>query len=440
MKFVWAAIGFAGALAVAQPTFACTITDFNSYRRWLGPEPAVTLDQAATVDWVRFETRLPYRCRRKESGDRDCLGAAVLNQPFVAVVRERLKGHSPARFTLNLKDARGATLESRLFFAANQKREAEGRHRSAQDWNEAQIDVTGFPGDDNCGSTQPAVEPRLSYIVFRNTAGAVTGLIPVEHEDDEWLQRLRRYANDPRAFGRAPYPVDQYFRMVKKAALVRIDRCKPNSLLGFAEVEATQLRGAIGELSPGSDPESESLRWSFIGEYFAWKGQACPTGATVLVTRTPWDGRYRGDLGWARASVPEMTDAEFDAERQRIESTRFWAPDLPSIAVVRNGRVRTADLMTGLALIGPAEVSVDDVFRWVEASGPNGEARIEATVPMPARVGSTPAAWERWLPLDLEENSGPKIAALVGIGLVTILGFLAIARWGGRRRGPRQPR
>lgn len=445
------------ALLAPEAAQACVVIGGGMYGYGADADwrPAAVLRRSATVDWVRFEGRPAYRCRSAanrfapDKGHPVCRDTAALEAPFVAVVRERLKGHSPARFVLHgdapsarnespdtFVDPRGESLEDRLFFAARQKAEADDHHIALIDWHQPLLSMAGVSDHSDCGGTTPAVDARLSYIVFRDPAGAVIATIPVTRGDDEWLQRLRRYANDPDRFARAEVDVRSFLGLVNRAAVGTVTECRVLTPGDYRVSKVSPERGEIGDLS-GGVPELQPDTWNFVAEYFAWKRQLCPVGGRILATRIEWSGRIHADLQWARAEVPEMTDAEFQKVLSREAHTRYWAPDRPGVALVRDGKIRTADLMTDLVLTGPPEITVDQVLQWARTDGaPTGQETLEITpsVEMPARAGSIPQAWEYWLPVGW--TLGQALSAMA-VAVVALLGGGAIALWGARRRGRR---
>ncbi|MFZ5669495.1 MAG: hypothetical protein ACOY4K_08365 [Pseudomonadota bacterium] len=182
------------------------------------------------------------------------------------------------------------------------------------------------------------------YLAFRSADGAVLGLEPVRRSDDALLQRVRAIVADRRRL-RLKLEIATFFRGSAGVALVRLTRCearhdyRPNF-----DVEAIILRGAFDagpnedyihtKTADGSwsyDYRAEGYSFDWIGEYLAQIGAPCRVGMELLVMTGPFD-------------INEDSP--------------------PRAARVRNGKLRTADLLSGYQLVGPAEISIDQAFAW----------------------------------------------------------------------------
>lgn len=381
-----------GFLAPA-PVIACTVGEnYNEYEDLYDPSPADLFAKAHTVDWVRIAPRGAYRCL-PERGNRTCENASPPAEPFEAVVIERLKGASPSRFYLpleddaygrpwDLSDIRSQDRATQAAFAVTQKAIADGRHRAVQFWSSRGVGIAGYPG--GC-SLNSSADPRMRYIVFRNGDGAVIGLEPVLHEDDVLLTRLRLAKRDVGALVMS-YPVDAFFRNVRSAAVAQVERCPTD----WESATVRPLRGHL-ETPLGIDnpPVTEGLRtYAFLGDQFAAARMACPAGEIILAFAGAGPSPLvEADFEWGERSVPGYTidRSKYDPDGIALH----WDAGLPYAVVVRAGKIRLDEVPTRLRLTGPAEISVDQAFAWIEegkvgrATSTGRKVQVWPRTPMP---------------------------------------------------------
>jgi len=425
MRTLVVALGVVAALAISPAAWACTIdpNGYNPYVELTDSRPEDLYRRAGFVDWVRLE-----------GGD-------------TAVVLERLKGRSPGRYRL-VRESYEPTdpPEFQSFygfpvspdtspvlglFSLSQKAKADEGHRALRFWDNGGVGMQ-YLGLDSCGGPE-GFEPRMRYVVFRAINGAVLGYTPVLHEDDELLTRLRRRGVERTALERR-IPVADFFRRADSVSLARVKNC-PHSIWED-RANVTVLRGGLGDADPFDDrprPPGPDQNYGFLHDFFAARKQACPAGRDILAFRIRMPGvLVQSDPAWARRSVrglqqvSQLNEAEFSPNEPL---TLYWDPGLPRAVIVANGAVRLADIPTGLKLIGPDSVSVEDAFRWSEEGA---AARAKRPELISSRTVAPRQDAEPW-----PSSIWPLLAV---IAAVAIAGFLAIARWGGRRRGTRTER
>jgi hypothetical protein len=303
----------------------------------------------------------------------DCFTTDPKPGMLAATVVERLKGNSEQLFDLffgygdgtdmkfGFADIRELPIIYAYRFELYERIEANNRHASTAFWHKAEI---GWPldGMDSCGG-RPALSPAVRYIVLRNAAGAVTASVPVQHEDDALLARLRLKRDQPHSDLRRSLAVADYFRNTDDLALVRVLRCRAAGD-SVSLSQSSDERGAIA-VERGKHDAANDLGelWSF----FDLKGKRCPADAHVLVASFVPDGV--GQQPYRRSPVDILISGAFRIFRDEefdLFGTPFVGRPLAQPLVVQDGKVHVADILTGLRLEGPEIVSVDDAFRWHE--------------------------------------------------------------------------
>lgn len=416
-------IGVTLALAVSSWVAALSLSpEWNPYTDLYDPAVADVFEHAATVDWVEVEPRGPYRCPIESRSDwRQCAdGGDASPAPFRARVIERFKGQSPQTFSLvedagegtlrNLPDFRGAEPSEQAYFLARIKAIADGRHRSMRFWDIEGVGLVSVGEGFGTG-----IDPRMKYVVFRKGSGAITALVPVLHDDDEFLGRLRR----SRANRGALIPemsVRDFFRQASSVSLARVRSCDMQLVTGSARVDV--LRGGLEPsewVDIGLDPPSSGARYDFVPDLYRARGEKCPEGEQLLsfIIRTT-NHRVEIDTDWVRASAPSIEAEPIEGATADRALDIYVDVRLPRAAVVRSGMVRLSDIPTRLRLVGPGEIPVDDVFRWsAEGAGIRG---VKPVI-QPATKVSVPPQTALWWPEP----------ALVGYVLAGALAFVGAA-------------
>ncbi len=422
-----------GACLVAAPAWSCSRANWNTYEDFGRPPGRDVLARSATVDWITVEPPPPPLCPRlpdgfinPESYDDDAAweqGPEECQDPwgqsyspiFVGSVVERLKGGSPDRFALmrytapwrdeadpdsawhpgrweRFTDLRRTSVTTHIGFSLGERNVAESRHRDLAFWDRGEI---GFnrDGSNSCGGA-PSLDPDMRYIVFRDAMGAVLALEPVLHDDDAFLTRLRDHADSPAAFATTPYPVHDFFRSARGLIEARVLSCEgggPRSSYRTEHARLRVTRGDTGELRRtfwSLEPEVGPGQFSFndLWDFYQVRGEPCPRGQSVLilVAALPGTPAWDGALAWTEARFPGWHAAaskrlkDLDDEDE-ISPLEFFLTDplpktgLPRPIRIHDGRIRLADIPTGLTLEGPEWITVEQAFQWFE------EGRAAAT-------------------------------------------------------------
>jgi hypothetical protein len=415
-------VAFAAAILLALTCWdgaeACSFgRTYNPYANWLARMKPGDVGAAATIDWIRIEPAGAAACprpppydpearQREPEGETEIsqacaatLGAAVSSDvpvyPFVAVVLESLKGRSPPRFVLASRDPwraagswtyfsdpRTFSAERAYLLARTIKALADTRHQDPAFWDRGSVsprlDLSG-----TCGG-HPTLDPRMTYIAYRDAHGVVIGLEPVLYADDRLLQRLRlaREGEAPTE----PLPLPDFFRSAEGLLLVEVRRCRWPRGRGWYEktVDVRVLRGnpddfprfdqvknKAGETQYGRVP---GVDVDFIYDWALAHGRSCGEDRRLLLVKSPVRAAPapQFDEAWALDVSPDLP------ERTRQFAAQNWQPDLITgpdrAARVAGNVVVLKDLDTGLRLDGPAQFSVDDAFSAFE----QGEAeRVE---------------------------------------------------------------
>lgn len=306
---------------------------------------------------------------------------------------------------------------------------AAGGHRGMGFWdNPASFYI--HDGTDSCGG-QPTFHPALPYIVFRDAKGGVMAMEPAL-ADDELLARLRARRDDPALDIRGSLSVEDFFASLQGVITARIDECTAPDVRGFSQgAQVTVLRGDSGfifegqftfgaesddpeddassasDLAVGSDgaapegdagdarnaaeeaydaaveaagaagpyyefgpPGSTTFAFNDLPDFYEFKGEACPVGATIMIYRTRFPVTGSMDSGWFDRTYPGWLDTlqpEYRARYLEPEPAYAVGSVLMPVLVSPEGQVRVADIPTGLNLTGPRTFSVDQAFRWFEA-------------------------------------------------------------------------
>jgi hypothetical protein len=394
-RLLAAAAGLAAALTAAEAG-ACSWSNDYRYEAAKRRTPASAYETAATVDWIRIEPPGPPACPRPPvwTGDEAAMDRAWDAYPqecqagpysskvrFQANVVERLKGASADRFELfdhgwgdattvrPLTDLRSGPALSQVQVAVHERAIAERRHRADVFWVDGDLGPS-LDGQNSCGGFA-AVDPQMSYVVFRDAGGAVTALEPVLYGDDELLLRLRRAGSEPAALVR-PLAAPEFFRSAGRLVLVRVDRCRRDE----RDVAAHLLRGdpeafpreEYREVRPNEhEPvRVDGIDVDFLRDWFQWTGRPCG-GQTLLIVDHPSETVQPAEAGWERAFA-EVPEARGDPGASFVTG---WAVSFPGrfrprVVEVRDGRVRLADLRPEAALEGEAEITVDQAFAWFD--------------------------------------------------------------------------
>ncbi|NEX94894.1 hypothetical protein [Caulobacter sp. 17J65-9] len=392
-RLLSAAVTLAAALTAAQAA-ACEWANDYAHDAATRRSPASAYADAATVDWIRIEPPGPPACPRPpkwqddeaamdrawEAYPAECQGLEPANVRFTASVVERLKGASPDRFDLfdrgrggdhvrPLTDLRSGSAVNQVYVGLHEKATADRRHRTDAFWLDGDLGPSR-DGRDSCGGLG-ALDPRMSYVVFRDAGGAVTALEPVLYGDDELLARLRRAASEPAALAR-PVSTPDFFRGASRLILVQVDRCRS----GERDVQARLLRGDA-DAFPREDyrevrpNESELVRVDgidvdFLHDWFVWTHGRCG-GQTLLVVDRGYETVPAAELDWdyALAEASEARDDRAMPDRATYVASLSGRYS-PRVVEVRDGRLRPAELSPEAALLGPAEITVDEAFAWFD--------------------------------------------------------------------------
>jgi hypothetical protein len=380
------ACGFPG------PAAACTYLDWNPWSALVVPSLTRLVREAETIDWVNVRHTGPQLCPQMPDpriqpaayaaviadGSEallatDCFTTDPKPGMLAASVVERLKGSSEQTFDLffgfgdgtdmkfGFADIRELPITDAYRFELYERIEADNRHASTAFWHESAIGWS-LDGMDSCGG-RPALSPAVRYIVMRDAAGAVTASVPVKHEDDALLARLRLKRDQPDSDLRPSLAVADYFRNTDDLALIRVMRCRTVGVTGSLS-QSNYEPGAIA-VERGTHDAANDLDelWSF----FDLKGKRCPAGGQVLIASFVPDGV--GQQPYRRSPVDILISGAFKMfgdEEFDLFGAPFVGRPLAQPLVVQDGKVHIADILTGLRLEGPESVSVDDAFRWHE--------------------------------------------------------------------------
>jgi hypothetical protein len=395
------------AIALPGRANACTLFDWNPYDGFYEPNIIRLAREATTIDWVDIRVTGPQRCPRFPDPmfERDAYLAAMaaelepinssidicdfslFPQPgmFAADVVERLKGNSLSTFELyegaadgtdkrfGFADIRELPIGAAYSFNRDQRIEADERHASLAYWYRAVADMP-LDGTDSCGG-RPAFSPNLRYIVFRDARGAVTGYVPVRHQDDVLLTRLRQLRDDPRADMRTAMHVEEYFRRAIDLALARVGRCGTDATRNDGGASAftpngivTIERGDATFLTERYPLKKNEAAFSYLADHFSFRGETCPESGLVLIADLDMTDASGVHSGWnLRDHIMKVAALLLDPE-YGADYVRDWQPWMleQPIRVAEGNRVRLSDIQSGLRLEGPESVSVDDVLRWHE--------------------------------------------------------------------------
>ena len=414
------------------PAMACSLSNWNIYDGFGRPPEAELFSQATTIDWVEIDTPPPASCPRNPDWilDREVLDAdeypedarpeycrdplSDQNAPlFEARVIERLKGASDERFALmryqapwrdehepgsdwlpgrwiRFSDLRHASATAAITVSVGARAKAEGRHADIAFWDNGTVE---FDRDlsHSCGGN-PTLDPEMRYIVFRDAIGGVLALEPVLYGDDRFLERLRLAAGDPAVFGETSYPVAEFFRTATAMVEAEVEVCTGDTgPRASYRSEQGRLRVARGDrasenlLFTQQEDVGETTRtfndlWDFYGD----REEVCPVGERVLLARFTLDHAppWSGASDWVEARFPGWQAGVVETLRETGEQDEISPIELyvgdpsPRSAHARpirihDGRIRLADIPTGLALDGPEWIPVDQAFAWFEQGRTN---------------------------------------------------------------------
>jgi hypothetical protein len=411
--------------SLATPALSCSLRNWNIYEDFAQPPGADVLGRAATVDWIVVEPPPPQRCPRypdyflnpaafeddapdQDEGPEECRddwfdqATAPL---YVASTIERLKGRSPDRFVLatyvepywndsawidgywrKFSDHRRLPATSDISVSVEARSIAEGRHNDLAFWDSGDVGFT-LDGSSSCGG-QPTLDPAMRYIVFRDAMGAVLALEPVLYGDDEFLERLREHAADSTAFAVTPYPVADFFRSASALIQARVLKCEGDTgPRASSESEEATLRVTRGDNASVERlfwqakrrPEATEFEFNDLWDFYQTRGETCPRGQAVLLLSAGLKGPpiWDGADAWTEAQFPGWNSAvgarlRETGEQDEITPLQFVVGDpLPTVGVARpirihDGRIRLADIPTGLTLTGPEWITVEQAFAWFE--------------------------------------------------------------------------
>lgn len=372
--------------------------DWNRYESYWEGDLSLLVREAATIDWVDISITSAPRCpswAEVEAMGRDthvdtpeCSGWG-LPAPglFRANVVERLKGASPAAFDLFMTsplwtDWEGKTYPPEKFgfsdlrqfssdlvhrFRREQVMTAAGGHRSFTFWSWS-VSQFSLDGQDSCGGRR-SLDPSQRYIVFRNSAGAVTALEPVSREDDLLLERLRRIRDGAFSDIRSELSVEDYFRRTSNLVLARVSLCidadDSDREIGWLVVDRGDPAFLQNKRRPKDAPPQEVYSFKELPDFFAFRKEACPMGRKILVLS--FDTTEYGPLLYLRMIVDGLPEPVARMAGLSDYTTLMTAysssPDQP-VRVSDGNIVKLSDIQTGFKLVGPDSVSVDDIFRW----------------------------------------------------------------------------
>lgn len=413
-----------GSCLAAAPAWSCSLTNWNQYEDFARPPGQDLLARSATVDWIAVEPPPPPQCPRYadhfadpgidddesawEQAPQECQDPweQSVSPVFVGSVIERLKGASPDRFVLmryvapwrygsgrgserspgrweRFSDLRRTPATSNISFSLGERSVAEGRHRDLAFWDGGKVGFN-LDGSNSCGGA-PTLDPDLRYVVFRDDMGSVLALEPVLHDDD--ALRLRDHADAPAAFAATPYPARDVFRSARGLVEACVLSCQGGGPRSSYETERARLRVTRGD--PGEPqrifwslvPEPDPGRFAFndLWDFYQSRGEPCPRGESVLllVVAFPGGPRWDGAEAWTESRFPGWQAATadrleaLDGENEVSPLDAILTDSLPQLGLPRpirihDGRIRLADIPTGLTLTGPEWITVDQAFQWFE--------------------------------------------------------------------------
>lgn len=379
------AVGLALALGGAQAAEACSRLpdpNYNRFTDWGRAPGAEITERVVAIDWVvvekpghrscapsrrigRFErwfwteiaassaiistgwdlsdlfTSLPVA--KVQTGTCDGKPVRGLIAPMRARVIERIAGSGPRVFPL-FERVGPASADWRAFgndresypdgwgntWRGGYSGYADIRHRSLAFLDNGRL---ATPRESTmCGGGDPHAQAGLRYLVLRDAASAVVGMTEVRHADDDLLVRLRRHRGDWHAFIHPRLPARDFISASDGWATVRVTRCYTDTI--GKRADAVFLTGDRDALWLMSRPSRYRQDLDWLGMHLERTGQACRAGDTVMILKSP-----------------------FAHETPRIPYSRA--------VVVRDGKIRPRDFLTGFTLTGPAEVGVNQVKAWI---------------------------------------------------------------------------
>ena len=432
-------VGAVLASLTATSAAACSLSNWNRYTGF-GRAPAADLyASAATVDWIEIETPPEARCPRELDWilDRAALEAddAEIDRPracqwpateqssplFQARVLERLKGASDQRFSLiryvpprrlepggeqdwsmnywsRFTDLRLSSATTAIAVSMAARNVAEGRHRNLAFWDNGEVDFA-MDRSSSCGGS-PTLDPEMRYVVFRDAIGSVLALEPVLYTDDRFLERLRAASVDPATFTRTPYAVADFFQKITAMVEGTVEVCTgetgPRASYRSEKGRVRVTRGDTGSqraLFVAREARGETAKaFDDLWDFYQVRGEPCPVGEQVLLVTLELDGepQWPGASDWVEARFPGWQAAVRESlvetgEQDEITPVELYVRNplprsgYPRPIRIHDGRIRLADIPTGLTLEGPEWIPVDQAFAWFE------EGRAARTVsPVPS--------------------------------------------------------
>ncbi|MGA0543767.1 hypothetical protein ACO2Q1_00675 [Brevundimonas sp. VNH65] len=420
-------ISLAAALGLCLtpvPARACSLSNWNVYEDFARTPGRDLLARAATIDWISIEPPAPPKCpefpddfSRPDVDDDETAWAGIpefCQDPFgealkvelVGKVRERLKGQSPDRINLlrytppwrdpsdrrsdwvpgrweRFSDLRILPSTVQISVSLDERSRAEGRHRDLQFWDDGRVEFS-MDRSNSCGGV-PTLDPKMSYVVFRDTLGGVMALEPVLHADDLFLGRLRAATAGATDLAASRLPVQAMFGSAIGLVQVRVLSCTGGGRSN--ESEHARLRVVRGDVGAPYRPfpfERDSRTGEFdfadLWDFYQTRNQSCPVGEDLLLLVASFDGapRWEGAQDWIDRRFPEWTGAalarlaELDAADTMTPLDFILGGPSPSTGSVRpvrihDGRIRLSDIPTGLTLTGPEWITVDEAFGWFQA-------------------------------------------------------------------------
>lgn len=220
------------------------------------------------------------------------------------------------------------------------------------------------------------------------------------HADDAFLQRLRDHADDPAAFAATPWPVADLFRSAPALIEAHVQTCEgdtgPRASYRTEKAKLSVTRGdrtSIERLfwKAKEQPGETEFEFNDLWDFYQTRAEPCPRGQSILLLTTGFEGPpiWSGTEEWVETNFPGWTASVRErlaetGEEDEIAPLEFILGDAlpkagqPRPLLIHDGRIRLADIPTGLTLTGPEWITVDQAFAWFE----------EGRAPTPA-----PSSW-----------------------------------------------
>lgn len=433
MRFISLAAALGLCLAPVS-SWACSRSNWNVYEDFARTPGRDLLVRAATVDWISIEPSAPAKCpvlpdgfTQPDEDDEETAWAGIpeaCQNPFseglkvglVGKVKERLKGQSPDRINLlryippwrDPTDRRGDWVPGRwerfsdlrilpatvqISVALDERSRAEGGHRDLQFWDDGRVEFS-MDRSNSCGGV-PTLDPEMSYVVFRDAMGGVMALEPVLHADDLFLGRLRAATAGATDLAASRLPIQEMFGSAIGLVQVRVLSCTGGGRSNESEhARLRVVRGDVGapyrQFPFERDSRTGEVDFVDLWDFCQTRNQSCPVGEDLLLLIASFDGAplWEGAQDWVDRRFPNWTGAASArlADLDATDSTNpldyilggrsEWLRTVRPIRV-HDGRIRLSDIPTGLTLIGPEWITVDEAFGWFQA----GRDAVSTPVP-----------------------------------------------------------